>query len=104
MIPRIVRRRQALEDLANHVDYLRDNAGPDVAQRFVRAAQETFTYLAEKPGSGCPCEFESPRAKALLWWPIKGFKNHLVFFRHTRDGIEVVRVLHAAQNWQSIFQ
>ncbi|MFT3820256.1 MAG: type II toxin-antitoxin system RelE/ParE family toxin [Rubrivivax sp.] len=31
-----------------------------------------------------------------------GFDNHLIFYRPRPDGIGVVRVLHAAQDWWSL--
>ena len=99
---RVLRRRQALADLASHVDYFRAQGEPELAERFLQAAKETFGYLADTTGSGCPCEFESERARDLLWWPIRGFRSHFIFFRHRADHVEVVRVLHASQNWQAI--
>jgi toxin ParE1/3/4 len=37
-------------------------------------------------------------------WPVKGFENHLIFFRPIDGGIEVIRVLHAARDIESVFE
>lgn len=36
-------------------------------------------------------------------FPIHGFKNWLVFYRPTPDGIDVIRVLHGARDLNAIF-
>lgn len=36
-------------------------------------------------------------------WPIRRFPNHLIFYRPIDGGIEVIRVLHGAQDLDAIF-
>jgi toxin ParE1/3/4 len=38
----------------------------------------------------------------LRIWPVPGFRRHLIFYTPTDDGIRIVRVLHAARDWQEI--
>jgi toxin ParE1/3/4 len=40
---------------------------------------------------------------ALRVWPIDGFRNHLIFFHPTNDGVEIVRVLHGARDLEALF-
>jgi len=37
-------------------------------------------------------------------WPIKGFKNYLIFYRPIEQGVEIVRVLHGARDMPSVFK
>jgi len=32
-------------------------------------------------------------------WRVKGFESFLIFYMTRQDGISIVRVLHAAQDW-----
>lgn len=36
-------------------------------------------------------------------WPIRGFKNHLIFYQVRKGRLEIVRVLHAAQDIETAF-
>jgi toxin ParE1/3/4 len=35
---------------------------------------------------------------------MSGFRNHLIFYRPIDDGIEIVRVLHGARDWQNLLE
>ena len=54
--------------------------------------------LAEMPGLGSRRDFSNPILVDIRSWIIKGFPNHLIFYRPTTRGIEVVRVLHGARD------
>jgi toxin ParE1/3/4 len=34
-------------------------------------------------------------------WRIRGFERYLILYRPIPDGIEVIRVLHAARGWDA---
>ena len=36
-------------------------------------------------------------------WRVSGFENYLVFYLPRADGVSIVRVLHAARDWWSLF-
>ncbi|MEX1025024.1 MAG: type II toxin-antitoxin system RelE/ParE family toxin [Planctomycetota bacterium] len=40
----------------------------------------------------------------LRSFPVKGFDKHLIFYRSTEHGIEVLRVLHGARDLGTIFE
>ena len=54
------------------------------------------------PGMGTRYDPEHSVLAEFRFFPITRFKNDLVFYRPLADGIEVVRVLHGAQDIHSI--
>jgi toxin ParE1/3/4 len=103
MSRRIIRRAEARRDLLEHFVYIgRDKLSASV--RFLKAAESTFKRLARSPSLGSSWETSNSSYVGLRVWPIKGFENHLVFFRRLDDGIEIVRVLHAARDIESVFE
>src|SRR5207247_10970017 len=97
MAARVARRPEAIRDLVRHANYLGRNS-LSVATRFLAAAERTFENLARVPTVGGLYEFATPPPHPFRVFPIKKFPNHLVFYLALSDGIEVVRVLHAAQD------
>lgn len=74
----------------------------DAAHRFRLAAEGTLAPLAKMPRVGLPYETANPRLTGLRCSRIKRFRNYLVFYIPFDDGIEVVRVLHAARDVQAV--
>ncbi len=35
-------------------------------------------------------------------WQVKGFEKFPIFYRLRRDGVSIVRVLHASQDWWGV--
>jgi len=35
-------------------------------------------------------------------WRVRGFENYLIFYRPLADGVQIERVIHAAQDYQQI--
>ena len=85
-------------DLRKQFDYFVERASIDIANRFVDAAHETFGELAKSPGLGGKFPARSPKLAGLRVWRVSGFENHLVFYRESSDGVEIVRVLHGARD------
>ena len=99
LIERTPRVRRDLEQNADHV--AEDSL--DAALRFYDAAEAAFDELAEMPGMGSPRTFKNSRLGEVRMWPIPGFENWLIFYRPIKDGIEVLRVVHAARDIQGLF-
>ena len=97
MNPRIVRRPKAKRDVVEIALYLSERS-LEASDRFVDAVERAFRSLAGMPGMGSPRRFRKPQFTGLRMWPVQGFDNYLVFYRPLEDGIEVVRVLHAARD------
>jgi len=71
---------------------------PLVARRFLAAAERVFAESARMPALGRLREFEDPRLAGLRSCLITPFDNYVAFYLHTATGIDVVRVLHGAQD------
>jgi len=91
-------------DLDDQAAYLARVAGLETALRFYDAASATFEDLVGMPGLGELRPTTNPRLEGLRVWRIKGFENHLIFYRQVADGIEVVRVLHGARDIDPILE
>lgn len=89
-------------DLDEQAQYLGENASLDTALRFYDAAEQTFAFLTEAPTIGPIRETKNPALAGIRLWRIKSFENHLIFYRPTEDGIEIVRVLHSHRDIEAI--
>jgi toxin ParE1/3/4 len=47
--------------------------------------------------------FSRPELQDLRRWPVHDFENWLVFYRSTDDAIDVLRILHGARDFESLF-
>ena len=103
MSPTIHRRPAARLDLLQHFVYIGEN-NLDAARRFLTAAQDACKALARMPGMGALRDFDNPEWAQLRSWPIKGFENFLIFYLPTPTGIDVVRVIHGAQDLRRVFE
>ncbi|URI11296.1 type II toxin-antitoxin system RelE/ParE family toxin [Aquincola tertiaricarbonis] len=89
----------ARQDLIDHFAYLDEEAGQELADRFLQAAETCLNLLATQPTMGSPLRLRSAQLAGLRKWRISGFDNVLVFYLPRADGISVIRILHAAQDW-----
>lgn len=84
----------AEEDLINLWVYIaRDN--PTAADRVYQAAQTTFETLITSPNIGTQYQPKRARLEGIRFFPIKQFRNYIIYYRETTKGIEIIRVLHA---------
>jgi plasmid stabilization system protein ParE/Arc/MetJ-type ribon-helix-helix transcriptional regulator len=91
----------ARADVRNQVACL-SQENQDVAERFASAVEDTCRRLAEGPDLGEKLPTSKRRLRNVQIWRVDGFRNHLVFYRPSSDRIEIVRVLHAARDWQHL--
>ncbi len=99
MTLRLERSEYFWADLERRVDWYRDYAGTEIAERFVYAAQSTLTALCQTPG------LERPRFKT---WPelsrIRSFRiqppfhRHLIFYRYDAKSLFAERLVHGARD------
>jgi toxin ParE1/3/4 len=102
MTPIVRKRPQAFSDLIEIAAYIAfDNQS--VAERFLGAADDAFAKLAAFPDMGARCPIPHPSLEDVRFWPIKRFRNYIIYYRRCQDGIEILRVLHAARDAASIF-
>src|SRR4051812_21586302 len=88
----------AKQDLIGHYQRIaRDKIEP--ANRLLAIAKESFERIAAMPGIGRAWESANPALADIRVYPLpSGYRSYLVFYRRTRKGVEIIRVLHAARN------
>jgi toxin ParE1/3/4 len=96
----IVQTRQSRVDVVDILLHIR-RVRPRAARRVHAAIGETLQFLAEYPGAG---QERSELAHRLRSLPVRRYRNYLVFYRPTNEGIEVIRVLHGARDLRRIFR
>lgn len=101
-MPSLALRPRARRELVQHFDYLEEQAGLAVAERFFNAAYDTFEALARMPRMAPLCGFKRPALRQLRRWPVKGFESWLIFYRAKRNGVEIVHILHGARDIESL--
>jgi len=97
----IRRRPRAIEALIESAEYIGADS-PMSAERFLVAAERTFQELEGMPGMGHIYASDNPKLSGIRVWAIKGFRNHLVFYRALDDGIDVLTVIHGARNLDAV--
>ncbi|MBG7601984.1 MAG: type II toxin-antitoxin system RelE/ParE family toxin [Gammaproteobacteria bacterium] len=96
-MPRLLKRPQAEEDLLDIWCYIaRDN--PDAADAWIDQLGETAWRLAENPEIGTTREELLPGIRSF---PVG---NYILFYQAIDDGIDLIRVLSAYRNLESLFQ
>jgi len=87
-------------ELAELADFMA-RTSPRTALRFLDAAEAEFASLAALPGLAGVYETSNPPLAGLRVWPIPSFPKHLIFYRPTPKGIEVVHVLHGMRDLEN---
>ena len=99
----IEKKSQAKADLIEIADYIAmDN--PEAAESFLDAAEATFEFIASLPSVGRTFRFQSPAAEGMRVWRVEGFERYLIVYRTVEDRIDIVRVLHTARDFPSLFE
>lgn len=93
----ILRRPRLLDALIEHAAFIGQDS-PATAERFLDAAEATFRQLQETPQLGRVYETEHPRLAGIRVIQVKGFSNHLIFYRPVPDGVELLHLLHGARD------
>ena len=103
-IRRIERRPRSRIDVIEQAIYLGEEAGEELALRFIDAVDAAVRRLAATPEIGRPRESDSARLAGLRSWPVPGFPNHLIFYRTGDDSLEIVRVVHGARDFVRLLE
>ena len=96
--PAAVKQPAAVGDLVEIADYLARSASLTVANHFLAAVKKTIRQLAKMPEMDTPWGSEKPRLAGMRFFPVTRFRNHLLFYRPIKGGVELVRVFHGAQD------
>ncbi|MBB5684678.1 type II toxin-antitoxin system RelE/ParE family toxin [Sphingobium boeckii] len=92
----------ARRDIVEQYRWLEAEAGSDVADHFLTAANEAFYKLADHPRIGPALGSTNPHLAGMHKWKVEGFPNVLIFYKPRVRGISVVRIIHAASDWWSL--
>jgi len=74
----------------------------DAALGFFDAVRETFSQLAKNPNIGRIYEIQNPRLQGLRKWKVKRFDKYLIFYQHSEEILEVIRLIHGSRDIPSI--
>ena len=86
-------------DLLKQVDWYRDNANGEIAEKYVDAVEATLQDLSRSPGLGRPRFKEWPELAGLRSWRVqKPYHRHLIFYRFDGQNLMAERVLHGARD------
>ena len=103
MTREVFRRSQALRDVVQIAQFISKDS-IEAADRFMENVESSLQFLLDFPESGELWHPTRSRYPELRTWQVKGFPNHLIFFRPTSSGIEVIRVCHAAKDVNKLFE
>jgi toxin ParE1/3/4 len=84
-------------DLTEILEYIGQDY-PGAALRHVERIEEACWMLARNPLIGIARDELMPR---LRCWSVR---NHVIFYRPSDDGIEVVRIVHGARDAEKLFE
>jgi toxin ParE1/3/4 len=93
-------RPKADRDIDDIADVLAERASSvDLGIRFITTANETFALLASQPKMGWPCRLRHQELQGARVFRVgEPFEKYLIFYQPFRDRIEILRVLHGAQD------
>ena len=93
---------QAWQDAIEITEYIgTDN--PEAASRFVPALEDTCTQIVALPSMGSARTFQRKDLKNVRILPVTGFEHYLIFYTAIRKNVKVVRILHTARDFPTIF-
>ena len=96
-MPNLIITDRAWEEAAN-ISYRIGLDNLEASLRVFKAIEEAFKLLAENPGIGASCEIDEDQFRDFRFWPVKKYTDYLVIYRPIPNGVEIVRVIHGAQD------
>ena len=100
---RLILRERADADIDEIVDAIAQR-NLDAGRRFYDAILRDLQQLAAMPRMGARRHARNPRLKNLRSWPVGGYRNYLIFYLALENGVDVLRVLHAARDIDRIIE
>ena len=74
-----------------------------ISERFVDAVDLTIDKVLDTPGIGSLRDFKAPSLPGLRSWQIEGYRSYLMFYVHSDQTVEFVRVLHGSRDLNAVF-
>jgi toxin ParE1/3/4 len=97
MAKRLVRTRAADRDLFRHADRIRAER-PATARRFLVAVEAAYRRLQHIPEIGALRTSTRRGMEGVRIWPVPRFRVFLILYRVLDEAVEIVRVVHAAED------
>ncbi len=85
----------ARQDIRQSARFIADD-NPEAARRWTSSILTRIQLLADTPRMGAARDDIRPGLRTFV------HGSHLIFYRITAPGIEVVRVVHGARQWQHL--
>src|SRR4051812_31087981 len=101
MSRKIRRTRQAGDDIIRAYLYVHDRS-PSGAERLLAAIERSIRRLLDTRGVGRHWNSADPRLEGVRVTTVTPYRNYLIFFRAVSTGIEMLRVVHGAQDLQPL--
>lgn len=98
MSRRITKRPRAKRDLVGHFAYLAEHTSVEEARRFLKAVDTALELLLAMPEMGARWTSPLLRLSGVRRWSPRGYKHHLLLYRPTRAGVELLHVYHSARD------
>jgi len=72
------------------------------ARRFLVEARGSFLELAQAPNVGA--RRQSGKFPTLRMWRVRHFEKYLIFHQPIPNGVQIERIIHAAQDYARIIE
>ncbi len=88
----------AATDISSIFLYLATEAALEIAEEFLQALAAAYKHLQKFPEIGMVLSEYSPDIQTLRRWPVPKFTKYLIYYRLDSDNVDIVRILHGAQD------
>lgn len=100
---RVLKRKAAKRDLVAEWVWYAENVSIEVADRFLKATDDTLNLLARQPRSGNPFRVRKPSLQGMRRCPVSGgFEKILLFYFPLEDGVDLIRVVHGSRDLERL--
>lgn len=90
----------AHRDVVQHAQYLSER-NPPAARRFLQAVRKSYDRLRSAPDLGEVWGEGVSQTHPCRCWCVRRFEKYVIYYRVLPMSIEIVRVLHSAQDAES---
>jgi len=93
----ITRRPAFNESVIHHAVYIGER-NPSAAERFLDAVERSVDAIHDGPYTGRAWASGKRRLTGVRMRPVMGFRSYLLFYRPVEQGVEMLQLLHGAQD------
>lgn len=96
----VVWRAEARRDFIKHFTFLVREADLPTALRFRSELDSALELLTGMPAAGAVKPCKSPKLAHVRMWKLERFDEILLFYQLCNEGIRLLRIIHAKQDWR----